>query len=294
MRDINRKNINEYVEDMPLFIRIAIISSIILYILVIILHVSSDVITHFVQHSINPARKAISLALWPGVIGFMIAYAAVKTIYFFKLFSFGNEEPFEMDEDKPVHIKSENEMSLINSYCEVIFDQNEKRIICNEKIITKNGYYRKATVSNSKPYNINAVYQSLCSTFDSETNYDTLILAAGGLFCDIDETLVDMYGKEIETPSELITREQNQIKTKVDVNNCSKEELNALPCIDNIMADKIIKRRKNCRPFESVESFFRIMGFSDYQKTVLKGKIFAGSKHETSEQPVNNERRVDI
>jgi DNA uptake protein ComE-like DNA-binding protein len=62
------------------------------------------------------------------------------------------------------------------------------------------------------------------------------------------------------------------------LNNCSKEDLIALPCIDNIMADKIMKRRKNCRPFESVESFFRIMGFSDYQKTVFKGKNFCRQK----------------
>jgi hypothetical protein len=157
------------------------------------------------------------LATCPGIVGFTIAYAAVKIIYFFKAFSLGNEEPFEMDEDKPSHIKNVSEMSLINNYCEIIFDQNKKIIICNEKIITKNGYYRKAMISNSKLYNINAVYESLCSAFDSETNYDTVIIASGALFCNMNETLVDMYGKEIETPLELTTRGQNKIKSKVDV-----------------------------------------------------------------------------
>lgn len=75
------------------------------------------------------------------------------------------------------------------------------------------------------------------------------------------------------TPNPLITTNINQNGSLVNINNASMTELNSLPGIGEVLANRIIEYRSEKGDFKSVEELKNVSGIGDKKFSEIKDKI---------------------
>jgi len=88
---------------------------------------------------------------------------------------------------------------------------------------------------------------------------------------DEEKIIVPMIGEEIQVGSEFSNQ---QISGKININNCTKEQLIQLPGIGEVIASRIIEYRTNNR-FNSIEDILNVSGIGDAKFEDIKELITA-------------------
>ena len=86
--------------------------------------------------------------------------------------------------------------------------------------------------------------------------------------------LIYVYQNLYEEDAEiLLTNEENEVDSKVNINTASKEKLETLPGVGETTAQKIIDYREANGKFKTIEDIKNVSGIGDAKYESLKDKI---------------------
>lgn len=126
---------------------------------------------------------------------------------------------------------------------------------------------------------------------DKDTRVFDVIEAAGGLLETANRKKINLAKKIVDeeyiyipnesdenieiqnTPNPLITTNINQNESLVNINNAGMTELNSLPGIGEVLANRIIEYRSEKGDFKSVEELKNVSGIGDKKFSEIKDKI---------------------
>lgn len=178
------------------------------------------------------------------------------------------------------------DLKLSNSYCYLTLGMDGMTIEGFEK--TKGGAFRCFKVLKSNIHDWEEVWNMFCKAFNYNKSYDGLLEDCRRFSLIIEEKL---FEKPVE---ERIPTAPAAHLNRVDVNNCTEEDLTALPGVSIIMAKKAIKRRNEVGGFNSVEEFFADLNIQTHMQQQLRKIIYTGQKPEQEAEKHSTERRIDF
>ena len=178
------------------------------------------------------------------------------------------------------------DLKLSNSYCYLTLGMDGMTIEGVEK--TKGGAFRCFKVLKSNIHDWEEVWNMFCKAFNYNKSYDGLLEDCRRFSLIIEEKL---FEKPVE---ERIPTAPTAPLNRVDINNCTEEDLAALPGISIIMAKKAVKRRNETGGFNSVEDFFAELNIQTHMQEQLRKIIYVGKKPEQETEKRSTERKVDF
>ena len=175
------------------------------------------------------------------------------------------------------------DLKLSNSYCYLTlgmdgitiegFEKNEGAAIRSFKVLKSNVHEREE------------LWNMFCKGFNYNKSYDGLLEDCRRFKLVIEEKL---FEQPVESVIPVVPVQ------KVDINNCSEEDLTALPGISVIMAKKAIKNRSENGGFNSIDEFFRLLNIKPHIQEQLKSIVYAGKLTNAPDIEMSPERRVDF
>ena len=178
------------------------------------------------------------------------------------------------------------DLKLTNPYCYLTLGMDGLTIEGFEK--TKGGTFRSFRVLKSNVHDWEELWNMFCKTFNYNKSYDGLLEDCRRFKLVIEEKL---FEKSVE---QNVPRIPAPVLNRVDINNCTEEDLTALPGVSVIMAKKALKRRNEMGGFNSIDEFFADLNIQTHMQEQLKDIIYAGKKPEQSSEKRSTERRVDF
>lgn len=105
-----------------------------------------------------------------------------------------------------------------------------------------------------------------------------VINAAGGLAPGADANRIDLAqtvkdGMQIYVPQRIPAGAGTAVAGKVNINTAAKDELDGLPGIGPVLAERIIKYRKAHGPFKDIAELKNVSGIGEIKFNRLKDKI---------------------
>ena len=81
---------------------------------------------------------------------------------------------------------------------------------------------------------------------------------------------------------------------KIDINNCSEEDLQSLPVINIVMAKKAIKKREAIGGFKTIDDFIIYLRIKPHIEFQLRKQIYANKMNTTKKILRKTERSLDL
>ena len=176
-----------------------------------------------------------------------------------------------------------NNLKLSNRFCELTLKNGTIR---GKDLFQVGNNFR---ILKSKVYSIDALWNLLCHSFSNDITYSQLLKSCDNLNVSI---------KEIKSSSITKIGTERHKNTnpyiKVDINNCSEAELTALPCVNIIMAKRIVKKRDEICGFKTIEDFFLFLKLKPHSREILKDRIEINKMQVEKRILLNNERKIDF
>ncbi len=165
------------------------------------------------------------------------------------------------------YLENDNLM-LLNTHCQVILDKSAEAI----QIIDNTGYNQTIVAENFYAVDIYRVWNTLCYSFNDNTNFDAV--------------------SEFVRGSAKTITVNKKLERKIDINSCSQAQLVKLPGINTAMSVRIIKYREENNGFSSVDEFFKKFKIKDHFQRQLIALIEA-RKTQNYEQIMEAEDTVN-
>lgn len=178
------------------------------------------------------------------------------------------------------------DLKLSNPHCYLTLGMDGMTIEGFEK--TKGGAFRSFRVLKSNVHDWEELWNMFCKAFNYSKSYDGLLEDCRRFSLVIEEKL---FEKPVE---QKIPVAPAAPLNRVDINNCTEDDLTALPGISIIMAKKAVKRRNETGGFNSVEDFFAELNIQTHMQEQLRKIIYVGKKPEQETEKRSTERKVDF
>ena len=174
------------------------------------------------------------------------------------------------------------DLRLSNSHCYLTLGIDGMSIEGVEKI-NKGNAFRTFKVLKSNVHDWEELWNMFCKSFSYNKSYDGLLEDCRRFKLVVEEKLLEKY---TEPPVKNLP--------KTDINNCTEEEIAALPGISVIIAKKAVKRREETGGFKSIDEFFALLNLKPHMQEQLRDLIYAGQVPEKKEEKNSSERRIDF
>jgi len=117
-------------------------------------------------------------------------------------------------------------------------------------------------------------------TFEVGTRVEEALKAAGGVLETADLTKMEVSlasqlidGQKIFVPLRMTVFEKEANSSKINLNQASLEELEKLPGIGEVLAQRIIDYRNQNGPFENIEDIKKVSGIGEKKFEAIKDLI---------------------
>lgn len=176
------------------------------------------------------------------------------------------------------------DLRLSNSHCYLTLGIDGMSIEGVEKIKQGNAF-RTFKVLKSNVHDWEELWNMFCKSFSYNKSYDGLLEDCRRFNLVVEEKLLEKY-----------TEPAIPVKNfpKADINNCTEEEIAALPGISVIIAKRAVKRREEMGGFKSIDEFFALLKLKPHMQEQLRDLIYAGQLPEKKEEKNSSERRIDF
>ena len=181
-----------------------------------------------------------------------------------------------------------NNLRLSNKYCSLRLGRDGVTITGKENNANP---YRTFRIVASKVHAWDDLWDMFCINFSHNKTYDGLVEDCRRFQLVIEENHIQTdYAAPIKQD------EQKAIKVteKIDINNCSENELTALPGISVVHAKKIIKKRNDIEGFKNVEDFFLFIKVKPHIEKQLRDLICVNKLKGIKKVKRSSERTVDL
>lgn len=176
-------------------------------------------------------------------------------------------------------------LKLSNPNCKLYLEKKGTVIRGCEKL-PDGSISRKFTAMYSSVHSMQDIWDMICMTFTYNTTYDGLKEA-----CRIYRLVI---AEENVKEKEVVKLEEKQEIQKVDVNNCTEDELTNLPGVSVIMAKKAVKRREEIGGFKSIGEFFGYLKLKMNIRENLQDKIIVNEMKGVKRIDRFDERNIDL
>lgn len=179
-------------------------------------------------------------------------------------------------------------LTLSNEYCNLSLGSDGIRIYGAEK--RENGRVsRSFRILRSNVHGDEDLWNMFCETFSEHTTYDELVKKCRLFNVIIEENI----SEEPKTDIKQDIKPNVEIK-RVDINNCSEQDLTELPGISVIMAKKAVKKREEIGGFKDVEDFFTFLQIKPHMQENLVCLITVNEMKNKKLIERYDERSVDL
>lgn len=180
-------------------------------------------------------------------------------------------------------------LTLSNEYCKLSLGYDGMTISGAEKP-ENYSFSRSFKVLRSEVYANEELWNMFCEIFSIYTTYEELVKKCRLFRVVIEESV---YEKTMKPEIKQDVKPKVEIK-RVDINNCSEQDLTELPGISVIMAKKAIKKREEIGGFKNTEEFFEILNLKQHMCDNLKGIVFVTEMKNKKVVERYDERNVDL
>jgi len=180
-------------------------------------------------------------------------------------------------------------LRLSNDFCYLTLGADGESITGFEKI-SDSSVLRTFKVVKSNVHDWEEVWNMFCMGFSYNKTYD-------GLKEDCRKFKLVIEEKALELPKKNHPERKSEtkvVKKKVDINNCSENEMQELPGVSVIMAKKALKRREEIGGFKSVQEFFDFLKIKPNLQEQLNDLVIANEIKGLKKVKRYNERNVDL
>ena len=193
-----------------------------------------------------------------------------------------------------------HDLRLTNKHCNVKLNHYGNKITVEEKIVGSSVSGKKFRICYSDKYNMQEIFNDICTSFDYATNYYSLKESCKIIFdADIYEYETEFSASNTNIASYNTTKSQNNsIKVenvqKVDVNNASEIELTALPGISIVLSKRIIKKREEIKGFKNLNEFFLFVQLKSHMEEQLRTLVCVNPMKGSLKIERFKERKLDL
>ena len=192
-------------------------------------------------------------------------------------------------------------LKLSNKHCVLRLQADGKTITARDS----DNVGRSFTITESKLYSYNDLWNLFCTRFGHNTTFDELINLSKIFNTEIDlkgepkskqlNAVASQSAIKVYEKSEIREKtETNVNKEKLDVNNASEVELTALPGVSIVMAKKLIKKREEIGGFKTVNDVCLFLKLKPHMQNQLENLICVNKMKGNMKIKRYNERSIDL
>ena len=187
-------------------------------------------------------------------------------------------------------------LRLSNKYIVLTLKDDEVTIVGQEKISP----YRRVRITGAAGYQADNLWNKFCTNFSHNKTYDSIIETCEKYHAPYLELVSDDTAKKLleqinsQSIKTLEQQENEVVKPKIDINNCSEIEFTELPGVSIVHAKKVIKKREEIGGFSSVDDFFEFIKLKSHMINQLRELVKVEKMRGYVRKYFEGERLVDF